>query len=519
MTDDTLQQREKQQKNIGNNVTIDSKQYDPELDPNSTQFNLERYAKFLSDESEKLQSNLTSINSFETNTMQQVKQIISNKIQSDIKNLTENFLSFYNSDLFKNTIEMIRLTFDSNDAIRNNLEVRESLQPYLEAELKKPEYEGKTLSYLLKHKNISSYGLLERAIVNARLAKLVTESFPQLQSTGTPKYYTSPNTVLTNALQANDGKEELIGAGATDIPVLDVGKPNEVTIYVNATLENMEGIKLTGKPYTEYDRAVHDSIVSLYEDRKKHSMPPVMTADMVYRTMTYKTNNEFVSPQQRGAVTKSIEKMRRNISIYLDATEELKRRDIRINGKPIDSFTIDEFLLTAERMTIKAGGETAVAYLIKSEPLLLKYAKLNGQLITVKGDLLDIREVDNKGHISNISISNNENRIAIKSYLLRRIEIIRSDQIRAHDAFRKYNARCKKSKVVPIKTISDFIKQSHIILFESLFSTAGITASNTKTRSRIYIYQVLDYWKASGSIKGYKQRKKGKTVDAVIIEI
>ena len=403
------------------------------------------------------------------------------------------------------------------------LEELRAAQPYLEAELKKPQYKGVALDDPIepdKNGGIIPGSLLD-AIRNARLAQMAAENLPKLEGGGTPKYYTSPNTALANAIEAIDGKGEVIGAGAIDIPVLNVGKSNEVTIYVNAALENIEGVTVAGKPYTEYDRAVHDAVVSIYEDRTKKGAPPIMTPDMIYRTMTHKTNKEYVSEQQKETIEKSVEKMRKNISVYADATAEIQRRKINVNGKQIDRFVIDGFLLPAEKIDVESGGGNITAYLIKGEPILLKYAKLTNQLITVKGNLLDIREVDAEGNITDTPIANNENRIAIKSYLLRRIEIMRSDGAKAVAALRRYNKQRSKDETLPIRKASDFRKQSRIILFESIFTAAGIANVNTKTNSREYVYRILDYWQASGSIKGYKRRKKDKcnVVDAVLIDL
>lgn len=409
---------------------------------------------------------------------------------------------------------------------KGNSKEWEQLLPYLNLELLKPEYESKSLDELLKDNCINENGdilptsLLGQAIVNANLTKLATEEFPKLKSIGTPLYYTSPNNALANALQANDGKKELIGSGPMDVPVLNVGKPSEVTIYVNASLENMDNdkVKLTGKPYTEYDRAVHDAIVSIYEDRLKQHQPAVATADTIFRTMTHKTDQEYVSPQQRGAVTKSIDKMRKNIYIFVDASEEMKRRGIvtNPNGKTQTErhrLVLDNFILSATHIdNISAGGTNVNGYVF-SEPLLLTYAKLTKQLITVKGELLDIREVDGKGKLTDISIANTEIRIAIKSYLLRRVEIMRHEKKKALDALRKRKNQTSKNNISQTQT------QTNIILFESVFKAVDIKNKNTKTSSREYIFQVLDYWKAIGNIEGYKIRTKNKTIDAVTIII
>lgn len=515
------------------------KEYDPELDPNSPEFNEGKYTAHVLAAKERLQAKLQEFRNTITESIgglcnPEVIQASLQDTKTKIINSTEiisqtmtTFRTFTESEAWRNMIATMQYLIESVDTIRAFRDELEVLGPYLEVELKKPEYGSATVEELLEAaettENVSErtevITLLEKALEAARLAKRAADALPQLQSTGTPKYYTSPNTPLINALQANDGKGEVIGAGAIDLPVLSVGKPNEVTVYTIATLENMEGVTITGKPFTEYDRAVHDAVVTLYEDRIKHGQPPVMTADMIYRAMTHKTNTEKVSPQQKGAVTKSVDKMRKNINVYADASAEMQRRRVSINGKPVTEFKIDSFLLSADKISIKAGGETVEAFLLRGEPIMLNYSKLTGQLITVKGTMLDIKGIDSKGNITTVSIKNNENRIAVKSYLLRRVEVIRNDEKRAVDALRKYESRRQKDPTLEPGNISNFRKQNHVILFETLFNSTGITAANSQTKTRDYVFAVLDYWKASGDIKGYKKRRKGKTIDAVVIDL
>ncbi len=340
---------------------------------------------------------------------------------------------------------------------------------------------------------------------------------------GTPQYYTSPNTKLSNLLKDNriftSNKDEPIG-----IPVINIGKPNETIIPVSVTLENLKNFPIIGKPFTEFDRAVHDAVASMYEDRIKNGAEPVFTADMIYRTMTHKTASERVSPQQRASVTKSINKMRKNIYIIADCTEELKKRGIvkNPNGKTDTEryhCVLDDWLLTARHIeSMEVGGRIVDGYKF-SEPLLLNYAKLTKQLITVDGKVLRIQELNDKGKLTENAISDTDNRIAVKSYLIRRIEIMRYDEKNAIDALRKYSNKRTKDKSLPDKKLSEFRKQTRIITFEDMFTDTGIESSNRKTETRQYVYQVLDYWKAINHIKSYKLRKKGKSVDAILIDI
>lgn len=541
-------------------LAIDPGDIDPELDPDSPEFDLYKWqaatgvtdfskapekvrAKFAEERNRLIQSLTEKIDTGEfaksiSESIAQLSQqaltavntadLVAAAIASINKAVTNNvsvlYQALYHSDSWK-TLKASLISFSEKLADNDYYKEFEQLEPYIIEELKNPEYGGRTLEDLSGAIGVDENGnpteeghLWDQAIAAARLAKTIADSLPQLQSTGTPKYYSSPNTTLANALLGNTEKGELIGAGAVDLPVLSVGKDKEVTIYVDATIENTEGITLTGNPYTEYDRAVHDTVVSIYEDRLKTGDPAVFTSDMVYRTMTHKTNAEYVSPQQRAAVTKSINKMATNIRVHADYTAEMKRRGIKANGKPVDSFVIKDFLLPAKEVNISAGGKQVTAYLLRDEPILLTHAKHNGQLITVNGKLLDIQEIDANGNLTGVSLTNNDSRISIKSYLLRRVEVMRNDEKRAADALRKYEARRKKDPTMPLKKIHDFRNQSRVILFSSLFESTGITNKNTQTNSRAYIEQVLRYWQAIRSIKGYKKRKKGKSFDAIIIE-
>lgn len=315
--------------------------------------------------------------------------------------------------------------------------------------------------------------------------KELENMLPTLQSK-LPLYHSMPIQKLATELQ-----HDIIDNGAFDLIVANKGKPNEITSRVIATYEQVEAITMTGTPYTEFDRQVQDAVSSLWEyGHEDH----IITPDMVARAMTNKTNTEYISTHFKEAVTDSLEKMRR-IHIVLDASEEVRKRKATLNNEKIDSFKIDDFLLSLKGIEIRAGGKTVKGYLIQSEPLLLTYAKRTRQLATVDAQLLDIKEVDKKGNVTDISIKSSEARIAVNGYLLRRITVMKND-------------RTKNTH-----------KQSNIILFDTLFEETKIPQDSNAKRIKEYAFQVLDYFKATGYIKGYTKRKNRKSFDAVIINL
>jgi hypothetical protein len=364
--------------------------------------------------------------------------------------------------------------------------------------------------------------VFEEALWNALYPPTTTEpaeadELTELQSEGTPKYYISPNTAINNALQNLDGAGQAIGEGPFDLPVLNVGKDNEITTYVNAAI--VDGPPIKGEVYEEYNRAIEAAIWSLYLDRTKKNMPPIATADMIYRIMTHKTEQERVSARQRARVNKGIKQMFR-IWLEVDATAEMQKRNIKINGKPIERFRLKGFQIPGRIIEVKAGGEVVEAFLFY-EPLLLKYAMHTKQLFTIDGDLLAIKKIDKAGNITPAIIPNTEIRIAAKNYVLRRIEAMRADESKAIEAYTKYKERAKKESALPQKELASFRKMQRVILFKSIYEAAGITAKNSQTNIKEFVLDVLRYWKAKRFIMDFETRQKGRqgSADAVTIKL
>lgn len=341
---------------------------------------------------------------------------------------------------------------------------------------------------------------------------------------GIPKTFTSPNTKLSQILQDKD----IWGSSREDpfdLAVVDIGKPSQTVIQICAGLDNLDKFPIIGKPFTEFDRAVHDAVATLYMDRKGNGEETAFTTDMIYRAMVHKTGGEKVSDQQRKLVDDSLQKMRKNIFVVADCTEEFKRKGIVVNAngrtdKEKYGFIMDDFILSSTRVEVKkVGGQPVHVYFMR-KPILLEYAELTKQYVTIDGDMLRIHEVDEKGSIKGSTISDGETRIAIKNYLARRYAVMRRDEKEAAEKYRKYSAKREKNKKLEEKKLSNFRNVQRVITFEDIFKKADITAANRQAEQKKYVYQVLDYWKAIGKIKAYKQRKKGKgkSIDAVIIE-
>lgn len=350
---------------------------------------------------------------------------------------------------------------------------------------------------------------------SAEITKAI-EALPKIEKI-TAKWYVSPNNRLANELTKLTA-EEVAGQGAAfDLVVMNRGKPSEVTASTLITLETDENITFSGKPYTQYDRAVHDGVVSLYCECKRRGLPPIITPLKVYQIITGNaSDNDSPSPQRMASITKSLEKMRRGIRVKVDATEEMQRRRITDDeGNPITRFVLDDTLLSLRGVEAKAGNKEVKAYMITAEPLLYSYSRTIGQVLTAPAAILNIK--DGTG----ATIANTDSRISIKTYLWQRIAVMKHDEQEAAEALRKHNDRRRKDKSIEEKPLAAFRKQSRTILFETLFKESGqeTTDRRTQMKNRDFTTDVLQYWKQAGYIKDYEQQTKGRAIIGVTITV
>ena len=306
----------------------------------------------------------------------------------------------------------------------------------------------------------------------------VRAALPQLSSI-IPQKHLIPNNKLANSLT-----KDIIDAGAIDLIVSGRGK-SEITTRCILSYEG-ENVKLSSRqPFTEYDRQVADAVTSLYEYGDKSH---IVTAATVYRAMVHAKETETPSPQQIGAVTRSLDKMR-FVRVQIDCSEELTRRKISLNGEQVTSGKIDTYLLALDKLEVTAGGQKVTAYKIIKTPILYDYSRLTGQVITVPAALLDIRDE------TGAKVANTDRRIAIKGYLMRRVSVMTG------------------------KTSN---KQSNHILYDGIYndiSDGKELSRRDQQLIREYIGLVLDSWKRAKFIKDYSELTSGRKKIGVEIKI
>lgn len=329
-----------------------------------------------------------------------------------------------------------------------------------------------------------------------------------------PKRMVVPTHKLVNSLtRATRTPEDAIQI------VLEVSKrgaKNKVTATCVLSYEG-DDVKISGRqPFTEYDRNVYNAVVSLYVAGNR-----VITSDMVWRTMTGKTEQEQPSPALKAAVTKSIDKMR-FMRAQIDCSDEFKMRRIELDGKPVNGAGFDDNLLHLSVTWVRAGKNTIRAYEFPKEsrfaPILYQYSAAVKQVINVPIALLDVKKLDKHGKPTTHSLSYTEQRVIIKGYLLRRIE-----GMKGKNALKSRNI-----------AFMDYSKdgQTH----EGLYTVAGYpelsqpmpegvtNAEKTKRKNDArYIREdaaaILGYWTASGYIKGFSEYRDGRAVAGFEIKL
>ncbi|MBQ3461968.1 MAG: hypothetical protein IJH36_02475 [Clostridia bacterium] len=341
----------------------------------------------------------------------------------------------------------------------------------------------KALRYALSDGKAGNMQIAEllRRIIETDAADLtpeqVREVLPQLSSI-IPQKHLIPNNKLANSLT-----KDIIDAGAIDLVVSGRGK-SEITTRCVLSYEG-ENVKLSSRqPFTEYDRQVADAVTSLYEYGDESH---IVTAATVYRAMIHATETETPSPQQIGAVTRSLDKMR-FVRVQIDCSEELTRRKLSLNGAQVTGGKIDTYLLALDKLEVTAGGQKVTAYKVIKTPILYDYSRLTGQVITVPAALLDIRDKNGA------KVANTERRIAVKGYLMRRIERMKG------------------------KTGN---RQSRHILYSDLYENVceGEPSEKEQRLIREYVGLVLESWKRDKYITGYTELTQGRKKTGVDIKI
>ena len=359
------------------------------------------------------------------------------------------------------------------------------------------------------------FAFIEREDPTPETAESIAAKLPLVQGIR-PTAHTMPNNALMNALQQKRMIESPENAEGGYLPVANAkGRRKEITVFAMVTFDPGDtGITITDAKLTEYERQVSDAVISLWIEATQEKLPPIFTVDQIFRAMP--GGGDKPSPNQKGAITKTLEKFSR-LHIFMDATEEMRKRGIISDTQ---KYIVDENYLQWRRHTVttRTGKKVAQGYEILGQPIMLTYSKLTKQLLTVPAKNIEIERIS-KGRPSGELIKMTPERQAMTGYIVRRLAVMEYDYNRAKENKRKYDAKRRRDASLEEKPLAAFREQSDTILFETLFAEAGVaTANRDRTMdNRNFCFDVLDYQKAIGAIKDYKTQKKGRSITGVKI--
>lgn len=314
-------------------------------------------------------------------------------------------------------------------------------------------------------------------------------------TTTTPSVHVSPNTKLSNEMTEKTARciENLTDTESTskvlNFPItFDEGKPEEIQTRVVVEYDH-DNITVSDV-ITAYDRSVFDAVCSfVYNPTFKG-----FTLNNLYREMT--GSKKRITHNQLAKMEHAIDKMR-FIKITIRCRDEMDKRgidedDIKKKGyclslkkrtdHPEDDLTLEGYYLPLEKYTASLHGKETIWYKILSEPILMVYALLTKQLITVPQKIRDIQ------------IDSTSDRVLILDYLIRRIARMKNP---------KSGVRSKRIK------------------FESIFKECDIDPGAHRHRYLDVVYNILDYWKTDGVnfIKDYQKVTDGNRNIVAAIEI
>lgn len=441
------------------NTNID-KELQAKLDPNSTQFDPVLYKEYTAEMLQNLKDTLSDMQSSLFNDTKAIQEAIT-PLADMVKNAV--------IDAFKSIMTSASYIAEKSEKLTKNIERWQQLEPYLEAELKKPEYNGISLDELITLDKTDENGdpiensLLDKVIAAAQAA-FEAEQLPRLAVTGKgasnveyPLDKVNANiwTLLKDAPQ--DGQLSFV------IGTEKRNSRKQADIIYSINFDELENAGLnTVKRLTAFDKRVYIAASALFNGNSDY-----ITVSQLYATMG---NDSRPNARDIEKIYTSLEKMRR-LPITLDNyTGENSEYS---TYKNIPKFVYNGVLLPWESVDAVVNGQRAdgVIHLFR-EPPLISFAKGRQQITTVQRKLLAS------------PISKTDANLQLDDYLIERI------------------AHIKKSKG----------KISNKLLYSTIFEKANITTKLQRSRSKDKIKKYLEYYTSCGFIKGFKEATDGVTI-------
>lgn len=253
---------------------------------------------------------------------------------------------------------------------------------------------------------------------------------------------------------------------------IDFGKKasGDKPTSVSATLATTDGTKLTDKNFVGYSREVHDAFMTLFENgNKKFSLKAL------YRELTNRGDTREFSTAQLKPLFEALEKMR-----TLDVGFECEENPKYSGYGHLLSFRWN--IPISENGSEIKYQDLVITVTDTMPSVLYGNAQKYGQIITTEKDMLIIKNYKD-GKLSDRRADDTPDRIAVKGYLIKRIQNMRTGN-----------------------------GDNDTIRFDTIIKTAlgkEITDKKARLRMNNYIITVLENWKGK-YFESYVEKGTGK---------
>lgn len=433
---------------------------DPTLDPESKEFDPEKWEKYAADANKYLRAS-----------MEPIKQAMAGTITAQqIANNSAAFMSIQNylnsMESWKATRAGIIAAAEKFVPVLEFLQFGDSileLQPFLEAELQKPKYEGKGINELYKEAEKDENGTLLETSLFMQALNAAAEARDK-------KVRKLPRVTAKRAENIEYPLDK-INSSVWSLFGIDTSK-GQITIDMANKEDKMKGLKVAAyyainfdelgddvtitKMLLPFDKRVYIAVSALFNAGNE-----VITLTQIFYAMGYTSKP---APKQLTKINDSITKMNK-ARISFDNEEEAAKYKY-------NHFKYDGSLLPMERVVAIVNGKpTEAAIHLFREPPLMSLAKERKQITSTSVKLLQS------------PLSKTDANLLIEDYLFTTI------------------SRKKKGKNKHCR-----------MLFKTIYTHAKITTKKQEQRATDKFKEYLDHYQKEKFITRYAMKKDGITV-------
>lgn len=485
-------EQEAQEDTEPHKIVIDMSGYDPKLDPNSPEFDLEAWKAAIAAAGgyeairERLNAKIEEAIKPATEALRGSIHETMQTIVETAKTALSGITAFINSDAYKaikENMQAIAAFMEEHRAefaaLAEAGEEIQSLAPFLQIELEEaqenPEFADCSLVDILRQ-GIDENGnpteskfrtLIERAkqrraeyeAAEGTIAEIeqASEELPRIISNPTEKLnypLDKPNSIIWNLIAGADPNGQIQLA----IDTGRKGSKQDAAVLYGINFDELETSLKISKTLTPFDKRCYIAAAALFNGGND-----IVSATQIYKMMGNRGQPKAADIQK---INDSLTKMGA-ARVLIDNTREVQ------TNKKYSRFRYDASLLPFERISAYINNtltESAIHFF--REPPLITFARERKQITSLPRQLLES------------PVSKTDANLRIDDYLIERIAHMKSGKGKA-----------------PRK-----------ILYATLFDRCDIKTVKQKQRAPEKIRRYLDYYKQCDFIKGYREDKDGITI-------